>query len=368
MQSQTNPIRQNGLAHLLIEASPVAVVLTSPTGSIETINQITTEWFGYDESELLNQPFESLFAPNPSRDGTTQSARWLSRMGETNQTPDRKSLGLRKDGSTFPIRMTLRPLTTVAGEMILVNMVDDTIAEIRDPQWIASERMAAVLEMVSGLAHESRNALQRAQSCLDLLELELSEKADLLHLTDRIRHSLTDLHQNYEEVQNYAAPITLNRATVELSQLIQVAFGELCEQMDAPHPALIIHCDRRCEQVWVDADRMKQVLRQILQNAMHANLANAPIRVNCWVEADTIKMSIRDLGTGLSQEAEQRMFEPFFTTKQKGTGLGLAVCRRIVEAHRGTITAANHPEKGVEVRICIPLQVQRQGSSRPTQE
>jgi two-component system, LuxR family, sensor kinase FixL len=358
MQNQTTPIRQNRLANLLIEASPVSVVLTNTEETIEVVNRVTEDWFGYRESELIGKKWETLFPADSMSGGVSQSACYLSQLRDPDPGQSWEIMGRRKNGSTFSVRVTLHPLVTVSGDMILANVMtaheSDSIHEKR----IAGERLAAVLEMASGLAHESRNALQRARSCLDLLELDLANNPELLQLTDRIRTALTDLRDNYEEVKDYATPIVLKRAVASLSQLCQASFDELaCKHSDRSSSLRIrIHPWDDC--VWIDASRMKQVFLQVFENAMVASPRRGEIFVNCrrvlTAGHSSLEMTIRDYGSGLTEEVAQRMFEPFFTTKQQGTGLGLAVCRRIIEAHGGTIEAANHPDGGAVLRIVLP--------------
>lgn len=358
MQPRTTPIRQNRLANLLIEASPVSIVLTDPQGTIEVVNHVTEDWFGYSESELSEKKIETLFPPEPSSDDVSQTACFLSQLSDSDYGKSWDLMGRRKDGSEFPVRVTLHPLVTVSGEMILANVMGSRETDSFQQKRIAGERLAAVLEMVSGLAHESRNALQRAQSCLDLLELDLADNSELLHLTDRIRTALTDLRDNYEEVKDYATPIVLQRTEVSLSQLCQAAFDEIADQQSHRLPKLRFHCDPSRDRVSIDPMQMKQVFLHLFDNAIQASPPSGEVVVACRQVVATaggsIEITIRDHGSGLSDEAADRMFEPFFTTKQQGTGLGLAVCRRIVDAHGGTIEAANHPDGGVVVRIVLP--------------
>jgi two-component system sensor histidine kinase HydH len=108
----------------------------------------------------------------------------------------------------------------------------------------------------------------------------------------------------------------------------------------------------------LDARRLRHALVNILQNAVQATPAAAPPRVRVAVEQDRLVYEIRDFGPGLVAGSAERVFDPFFTTRTNGTGLGLAVARRVAEMHGGTITAGNHPEGGAWFRLAIPA---RQG-------
>ncbi|WP_436714406.1 ATP-binding protein [Roseiconus lacunae] len=360
-------LRRNRLANLLLEASPAAVVLTDSQDHIVAMNHLAEESFGYQEHELLGRSIEEIFpsgdmATRPSSDDASQHACILSHLRDPDPDEDLFLQARRKDGQTFPAKVTLHPLTTDSRESCLANVIDlnqpkDQANASKHEKQIQGERLAAVLQMVSGLAHESGNALQRAQSCLDLLQLDLVDQSDLMTLTEQIRGALTDIQQNYEEVRDYAAPIVLKRRRVDLQKLCRTIFDELTESLGTDAPRLSLRCIAACQNIKLDAERISDVLRHVFENAIHASPAQGEIEFQCDCpgspDASAIEIRIRDHGEGLSREVEQRMFEPFFTTKQQGTGLGLAVCRRIVEAHGGIIEATNAPEGGTVVRIRI---------------
>jgi signal transduction histidine kinase len=99
---------------------------------------------------------------------------------------------------------------------------------------------------------------------------------------------------------------------------------------------------------------MEQVLRNLLENAVQASPAASVVEADIVVERGKLVMRVRDHGKGLPAGTEQRIFEPFHTTRTQGTGLGLAVARRIVEQHGGQIRAENHPDGGALFTLVIP--------------
>lgn len=234
------------------------------------------------------------------------------------------------------------------------------VTELHDAQrkLVQSERLAAIGQMVTGLAHESRNALQRARGCLDLLELDLEEQPQQLNLISRIRRALGDLQRNYEEVRQYAAPITLERSSVDIGDVVQAAFDDLCAEFDYSEIRLVI--DRHIEeQIKVDSHRIGQLFRNILENAIAACNGEGDIRATVEKTSvdgqDYIECVISDRGHGMNAETLTRVFEPFYTTKQSGTGLGMAICKRIIDAHEGRIEASSDPTKGTDITIRLPL-------------
>lgn len=234
------------------------------------------------------------------------------------------------------------------------------VTELEDAQrrMVQAERLAAIGQMVTGLAHESRNALQRARGCLDLLELDLESEPEQLNLISRIRRALGDLQRNYEEVKQYAAPITLERSASDLGDLIQSAFDDLCAEFDYSGVQLEIH-RRQDASIRVDPHRLQQVFRNVLENAIAASNGTAKIEATLrrvhQEGQEWLHCQLTDHGEGMDQETQARVFEPFYTTKQSGTGLGMPICKRIIDAHRGKITVASQPGEGTTIDIELPV-------------
>ena len=233
------------------------------------------------------------------------------------------------------------------------------VTELQDAErrLVQSERLAAIGQMVTGLAHESRNALQRARGCLDLLELDMEGQPDQLNLISRIRRTLGDLQRNYEEVKQYAAPIMLERSKVDIADMLRSAFDDLRVEFNANDFQLTVEQDGECT-VRADAHRMGQLFRNVFENAIAAS--DGAVRIHANLTRETVdgesylKCVIADHGSGMDQETLTRVFEPFYTTKQSGTGLGMAICKRIIDAHDGTIHASSTPRKGTAITIRLP--------------
>ncbi|MCB1057029.1 MAG: ATP-binding protein, partial [Acidobacteria bacterium] len=145
---------------------------------------------------------------------------------------------------------------------------------------------------------------------------------------------------------------TLDRQPTDPAALI----AELREEEGAER----IRVDRReAPATWsLDRARLRQVLSNLLRNALDASPPEAPVDVRVRAGGPSkrpeLRITVRDRGPGLPAGHEQEIFEPFFTTRTRGTGLGLAVARRIVEQHGGSLTARNHPAGGAEFDVRIP--------------
>jgi signal transduction histidine kinase len=178
-------------------------------------------------------------------------------------------------------------------------------------------------------------------------------------LTSRTRKALVELHRLYEEVRGYAAPLHLELTTCDMAELWRQAWGDV----------LAVHADRNMElreevaagcdlAVHIDRHRIEQVLRNVFENSLAVCPNPGEVVVQC-AESHTggrtaVRIAIRDNGPGLTPEQEQGIFEPFFTTKTRGTGLGMAIAKRFVEAHGGSIAARNAAAGGAEIILTLP--------------
>lgn len=225
-------------------------------------------------------------------------------------------------------------------------------------QAVQNERLAAIGQMMTGLAHESGNALARSQSCLEMLAWEVEDRPEALDLIARIQKAQDHLKLLYEEVRGYAAPLKLEREVWELSAVWRQAWENLAlarKDRQASLTEYVGGVELCCP---VDQFRLNQVFRNILENALAACTDPVRIEVHCTETLigarPALRVIVRDNGPGLTAEQARRIFEPFFTTKTKGTGLGMAIAKRIVEAHGGSIAVGPPGGRGAEIVVDLP--------------
>ncbi len=234
-------------------------------------------------------------------------------------------------------------------------------------QLLHRERLAAIGEAMAALAHESRNALQRSQSGLDMLKKRVGGTPDTAELVNEVQEAQVYLTDLYEEARGFAAPVNLRRELTDLRQLVHKTWEQLIGQRKNKHARLVESAaastlpaepppvtDARCD---ADPRAIGQVFRNVLENAL-ASADPAQVEVR-WTETrlhgrPALRLMVRDNGPGVPREQRERIFEPFFTTKVRGTGLGLAISRRVVAAHGGEIVVADREGPGAEFWITLP--------------
>ena len=273
-----------------------------------------------------------------------------------------ETTGLIGDGPRHQrqVRWASTLLRDAAGQPFAVLVLGQDITDVKDAQdrALRAERLAAIGQMATGLAHEARNALQRIQASAEMLELELEHQPDSLAFVRRIEQAQQHLHCLFEEVRGYAGPIKLDRAVCRLAPLWHEAWDILAAQRAGRSATLRESLGATQCEAAVDRFRLVQVFRNILENALAACANPVEIEITCQAAAvgaqAGVQISIADNGPGMSTEQRRRICEPFFTTKPTGTGLGMAIVQRLIEAHGGTV-AVGERTAGAEILISLPL-------------
>ncbi|MCX7421896.1 MAG: hybrid sensor histidine kinase/response regulator [Planctomycetia bacterium] len=223
---------------------------------------------------------------------------------------------------------------------------------------LQAERLAAIGQMMTGLVHESRNALQRSEACLEMLSLNLQGQQDSLELVARVQKAQKKLHELFEEVRNYAAPIKLQRTEHDLREILEETWDNLVWSRQNRKISFVLPKSGASARCSVDASRLEQVFRNIFENSLAACADPVCIEVT-WTRttlngSPAWQLNFVDNGPGLSPEQRAKIFEPFFTTKPTGTGLGMAISQRIITEHDGTITVCDSRSEGTEIIITLP--------------
>ncbi|MGO8749184.1 MAG: two-component system sensor histidine kinase NtrB [Thermoguttaceae bacterium] len=247
----------------------------------------------------------------------------------------------------------------VETQTVFLDVTDRVEAERR---LVQSERLAAIGAMVAGVAHESRNALQQMQACCSLLRWRVEGDEEAGGLLSDLEKAQDRLLRLFEDLRGYAAPVTLDPRSCNVRDVAAEAWSALTVSRagrDATLHEIGSGEDAHCR---ADPLRLQQVFCNILENALGA--CEDPVVIEVEISDARIRRSpalrvvFRDNGPGFTPAQQQRAFEPFYTTKTTGTGLGMAIAERIVEAHQGTITVGNRPTRGAEIRITLPREPQ----------
>jgi len=342
----------------LIEAAPCMIVILRADHRVLYFSPFAEELTGYRADEVLGKEYFSIFIPDPTMRETI-SAKKKSIL-EGIPTRGFESIVRCKDGSSRSMMWNAQLLPNYKGEPAILAVGQDitSLKQIQE-QTLQTERLAAIGQMMTGLAHESGNALARSQACLEMLAFAVENQPKALNLIARIQAAQDHLKQLYDEVRNYAAPLKLQIESWNITLIWRQAWQNLALHRQGKIANLHEQTGGIDLKIPVDQFRLEQVFRNIFDNSLAA--CSDPIEINVVCSpadlngAPAIRISCLDNGPGLNAEQEQRIFDPFFTTKTKGTGLGMAIAKRIIEAHGGRIGVGASGARGAEIYFLLPV-------------
>ena len=339
-------------AHRVLDAVADGVLILADDGSIIDINVAAERLFNIDLARVEGRPVSELLSA-------------LAAIGSLEKLLERSvaSGGIDAEivdgnGGAFPVHVTVSESLENEGKQYVLVVRDFRPIRSAQQRVLETERLAAIGETMAALAHESRNALQRMQSCLTLLRLRTGE--ELHDLVDDMQEAQDQLQRLYEEVRSFAAPLQLRPELVDLNQLLEKTWRQLRVQW-APKQLVWDFAPERGKlkpKVRADATRLGQVLRNVLENAIQASPSGGRIAVDVAAAGSESKpmlcVSIDDEGAGIPEKDRARIFDLLYTTKPDGTGMGLAIAKRIIREHDGEIRVENSPFGGARVVILLP--------------
>ncbi len=250
------------------------------------------------------------------------------------------------------------PIFDTTGEFIgTVNVVSD-ISELKNlrERLIKAERMAALGEVAAKVAHEIRNPLVSLGGFARRLQKKLGK--DLKEYADIIAKEVERLELILNEILSFVKDTRIKKEKINSHKLIEEALSFICPEIEEKKINIIKELEEPVD-LYLDPNRIKEALLNILSNAIQAINNQGSIFIKTYTKNDIYVIEIKDTGYGISTEDMPFIFDPFFTTKKGGTGLGLSITHRIIEEHGGSIDVESKIGEGSVFRISLPLKGER---------
>ncbi|MDC0936225.1 PAS domain S-box protein [Pirellulales bacterium] len=343
----------------ILNTAVEAIITIDEHGECESVNGAAQQMFGYSAEEVIGNDV-SMLMPSPYRE---EHHEYISSYVKTGVKKiigiGREVVGRRKDGSEFPIHLSVSEVQLKERRIFTGFIQDISEGKAAQARLVQSERLAVLGEAMARLAHEGRNSLQRIQIAVETARMCADSEQALAAQFDAIEKASDGLDSLLEELRNYAAPMNLEKSECSLVNVWRSAWQSI-ETLRAGRDAKLVE-EVSGESIRCSADpfRLGQLFRNIFENSLAACQDPVEITIRACMSPLGSKESwlikLRDNGPGLADEQATRIFEPFFTTKSKGTGLGMAIARRIVEAHDGSISIGDAQQHGAEFIITLPV-------------
>jgi len=353
----------------ILETVPDAMIIIDQRGSVESLSTTAERLFGYAAGEVVGRNVKMLM-PAPHRE---QHDGYLGRYLKTGERRiigiGRVVVGQRKDGTTFPMHLTVGELRLDHRHYFtgfIRDLTDQQVTESRlnelQSEVTHMSRFTALGEMASTLAHEINQPLTAISNylkgCQRLLERMEGEQALVLRTAvGKAADQALRAGHIIRRLRDFVARGESERHVESLPKLIEDASTLALIGARENGVEVSFRLDATADLVLADRIQIQQVLVNLIRNAIEV-MVESPNRRELEIATvanadETIEVSVADTGAGLAPEVAAHLFQPFVTTKRRGMGLGLSICRTIVEAHGGRIWVDARPGGGTIFRFTL---------------
>jgi PAS domain S-box-containing protein len=338
-----------------LEGMDSAVLTLSLDGVVTRINGAALHVLGHESPEtVVGRSVEEALLAQPAL------LAMVAPVVET-RNPNRRYLGRIEVGAEqWLFDVGASPLT-IAGAVrgYIVTLSDVTEAERAGEELRRNRALAAVGQMTAQVAHEIKNPLGGVRLAAQVLARKLHGDEQSLEVIHRIENSVDHLNRIVAELNQFARPQELTLAPVRLDRLMDELLEMVGDRVVDKHVRVVRRYAEDLPDGQVDEGELRKAFINFLINALEASPEGAELEVAVEALGDgpdaAARVTIRDEGKGMGEETLRRLFEPFYTTKAHGTGLGMAIAKKIVDLHKGRIEVRSRVGTGTTVTVVLPL-------------
>ena len=361
--------QSEGWFRYIYEESPMAIELYDNDGYLYDANKAGLEYFGvkkiedYRQWNLFKDSSLTEQQKNKLKEGETVSFETkrnfdeithyeTSRTGTSYFEAIFKPVILKEGETNLAYIALIKDITDIKTKENQLREYTEKLEQAVDKRTqdlLEAERLAAAGRIASMVGHDLRGPLQAIRNATYFIRHSPEKTETELELIDNAVKRAIDM---LEELRNRTREDPINLMDTDLSSLI----GEVINQTATPPNIEIVEKQEgNLSNARIDPLKINRVLDNLIRNAIDAMPNGGIITLDASKDDDTISIKVSDTGIGMSEEDVGKLFTPFFTTKEKGLGLGLAYCKRAVEAHHGTISVESAENQGTTFTIVIPV-------------
>jgi two-component system sensor kinase FixL len=353
----------------LIATAVDGIIVIDGDATVQIYNAACERLFGYPADEVVGRNVKMLM-PSPYSEGHDEYVAHYRNTGEKRIIGiGREVVGRRKDGSTFPMYLSVGE-GKLDGKTIFVGIIHDLtlrLASARRMQELQSEllhvsRLSAMGQMTAALAHELNQPLTAIMNYITAARRTLgpgegAQIARAAELIDKAASQTTRAGQIIRRLRDFVEKRDADRTSQSLNPVVEEAIALGFAGAADANVKVRTDLDPMLPCVMIDKIQIQQVLLNLIRNGIEAMKSSAKREMTiktARIDGHAIEFAIADTGPGLAPEVARRLFQPFVTTKDKGMGIGLSICQSIIEAHDGRIWATPNHGGGVTFHVQLP--------------
>jgi PAS domain S-box-containing protein len=344
----------NARLRSIIDSAVDGIIVIDSRGRIESFNPGAQRLFGYPESEVIGRNV-SILMPSPYREEHDGYLEQYLKTGAARIIgTGREVAGRHRNGTTFQLHLSVGEMT-VAGERKFTGILHDLSARVTmEAQLREQTALARLGEMAAVIAHEVKNPLAGIRGAIQVIGNRLPDDGREMATVKEIMMRIDALNDLMKDLLLFARPPKLRPTPVEVLPLVSSTVDLLMQ--DPALKDIRVDVEGSAPPIPADPEMLRIVFQNLLMNGAHAMQWRGTIQVGIRMIDATCRIAFADSGPGIPPEIREKIFAAFFTTKARGSGLGLATAKRLIDAHRGRIEVDCPPAGGTVVTIQLPTQ------------
>lgn len=345
----------SAFASEMVANLPEGIILTDSDLKIHYINKVASAMLGVNADTAIGRDSGDILPDNIylMSNSVTNSDAVVEKEIEIKE----------KDGKVIPSSVIVTEVITEDGSRVGLMYILKNLSQLKQLQLEIQkkDKLAVIGNLAAGVAHEVRNPLSSIKGYAVHFKSLFSEDNENREAAEVLINETERLNRVITELLEISRPSDIKPQLTDLRSILKTTLRLI--QPDSETRSAVqftIDVDDAVSHIFVDPDRFKQVLMNIYLNSIQAMPDGGQLFTKVYPLNDQIVIVISDTGTGLSNDIEKRMFDPYFSTKTTGTGIGLAVVQKIVEAHNGEITVSSEIGKGTAITISLPISTSKE--------
>lgn len=329
------------------------IITIDESGAIRSFNPAAERIFGYSAAEAVGRNV-SMLMPHPDRNRHNDYIRHYLETGEARIIGfGREVRGCRKSGENFPMHLGVGEMQMGDHRMFVGLVRDLTYFKQVQDELMQAQSLAALGEMAASVAHEIKNPLAAILGVIQVLRDSEAISREYRDVVEELSRRVERLDETVKRLLNFAKPVEPDSRVVDLVDVIRQVVDSVRREDRLRLVDFRFGCPGKVRAP-VDLVLFEDLLRNLIYNAADAMSEGGEITIGCRRRENDVVVSVADTGTGIQEDVLNKVFRPFYTTKRGGTGLGLALCKKIAEAHGGSIRIVRRSGGGSEVLVSLP--------------